>query len=264
MNYNHCHYSTLQEHVGTLKNMPERCWYRCVPCKKTHMIRDGERIVLILSSSQLYKWFTNMDGCVKVLHVDNLQIAGTRIPELLMALKTEYSEACRPNDILVIAGEIDVYDEMVPEIKANMKELKRWANRQNKDNTCAFVTIPMIPFDTKGIPIITKMRQAITDLNERIRLMNGDATPPQFHSWGVHGTGYKEGTQLAFKNSDWVEALLGENMRGSGSLALRTSKVIPQGRACLKYFRILYKLDQKTGRKPYPVHTAEERRCLRN
>ena len=114
-----------------------------------------------LSSSQLYKWFTNLDECLKGLHVDYLQIASAKIPELLMALKTEYSEALRPIDLLVSACEIDVYDTMVPEIEANMKELNTWVIRQNIDSTCAFVTIPMVPVVTKGVPIILRMRQAV-------------------------------------------------------------------------------------------------------
>ena len=38
MTYNHCHYSTLLEPVEILIDKPEGCWYRCVPCMKTHMI----------------------------------------------------------------------------------------------------------------------------------------------------------------------------------------------------------------------------------
>ena len=48
---------------------------------------------------------------------------------------------------------------------------------QNINNTCAFVTVPMIPFDKNGVPIITAMRQTIYDLNFKIQRMNGELTP---------------------------------------------------------------------------------------
>ena len=61
-----------------------------------------------------------------------------------------------------------------------MLELKRWVMDQNSTYTCAFVTVLMILFVLKGVPIIKTMRQSIYDLNFKIRRMNGEMTPRYF------------------------------------------------------------------------------------
>ena len=66
------------------------------------MIQDGEHIPLILQHNNQHK-----HDRAEMFHIDYLQIASAKIPELLMALKTENCNATRLLDVLVIAGETD-------------------------------------------------------------------------------------------------------------------------------------------------------------
>ena len=139
--------------------------------------------------------------------------------------------------------------------------MKRWVLDQNSNNTCAFVTVPMIPFDKNGVLIIKAMTQTIFDINFKIQRMNGELTPPHFHSWGVRSTGHEEGTKFRPKTGLWAEMLL---VRGSGSAVLRDPKVICQVKACLKYFPIMYKLDRPMVTPTQANKTVEEKRQLQN
>ena len=98
--YHHDHYSSLHERV---KNYPpERDHkYKCIPCKKVHMVNEGERVPLILSSTSIFKWFEKAPSTeFEMMHVDYIQIYGAKIRDLFMALRTEYSEENRPLDII--------------------------------------------------------------------------------------------------------------------------------------------------------------------
>ena len=58
--------------------------------------------------------------------MDYIQIPGAKIRDLLIALRTEYGKEDRPIDVLVAAGEIDVFTMTVPEIENDVKSLKSW------------------------------------------------------------------------------------------------------------------------------------------
>ena len=81
----------------------------------------------------------------------------------------------------MIAGEVYVYDLPSGSIAAQMAELNAWVKGLNPKNMCAFTTIPMIPIDTKEVPIVLNMRWSIYDLNFKIlNELNGVLTPSSF------------------------------------------------------------------------------------
>ena len=53
--------------------------YRCDPCKKAHLVNDGERVPLIITSTSIYKWFDKVTDHDFRLHVDYIQIPGSKI-----------------------------------------------------------------------------------------------------------------------------------------------------------------------------------------
>ena len=91
-----------------------------------------------------------------------------------------------------------------------------------------------------------------------------ESTPPKFNAWGVKETGYEKGSKTRYRNSDWAELLLGENTRGCNTKCFKKSKNIAQGRACIKFFRVKYELDEKTERPAQTTKTQEEKTKERN
>ena len=77
---------------------------------------------------------------------------------------------------------------------------------------------------------------------------NDDLTPPLFNTWGVKDTGFEEGSKLTPRSSDWTEVLFGENTRRCNSKAFKSSRIVGQGKACVKYYRVMYELEEKTER----------------
>ena len=98
------------------------------------------------------------------------------------------------------------------------------------------------------------MRQSLID----------DLTPPQFNTWGVKETGFEKGTRMRQWTSDWTELLFGDNTRGSNAKCFKQSKIVAQGRACIKFFRVRYDLDEKTDRPVQRRLSPDERKRVRN
>ena len=123
----------------------------------------------------------------------------------------------------------------------------------------------MLPTDNNGMPFTKVMRQRVYDLNFILQRTNGMLAPPHFHAWGAKCTGSQEGTVYTPRRGDWTLVLLGESRaQGSGSTALKWSKVICQGRECMKYFWLLYKLEALARRQWTEQRTEEESRQRRN
>ena len=91
---------------------------------------------------------------------------------------------------------------------------------------------------------------------------NDDLTPPLFNTWAVKDTGFEEGSKLTPRSLDWTEVLLGENTRRCNSKAFKNSRILEQGKACVKYYRVMYKLDEKIERPNHiKVPKAEKRKA---
>ena len=55
-----------------------------------HLVRDGERVPLILTSNAIYKWWES-EKRQDDMHVDYIQIPGATVKKLFLALKTKYT-----------------------------------------------------------------------------------------------------------------------------------------------------------------------------
>ena len=123
------------------------------------------------------------------MHADYIQIYGSKIRDILMALKTEYTHESRPLDVVVAAGEIDISMVTVDEVIKDVKELKKWVMDKNPDNTCAFVGVNMPPHDKNGLPQTTLMRRRCYDMNSKFMELNIPLMAPQCGAWGArHST----------------------------------------------------------------------------
>ena len=263
--YKHKHYSTLHDRICWYESHEAGPLYQCKPCKKLHLIRDAERVPLIVTSTAIYKWWeteTKLDE----LHIEYIQIPGASVKELLVALKTEYTMEKRPLDVLVIAGEIDTSWNMGEAIFSELLLMRNWILKKNKANTCAFSTIPTIPHEIIGAPALSLLKIRTHDLNARIMRQNqiDESTPRKFNTWGVKETGYEEGTKTRYRTSDWAELLFGDNTRGGNAKCFKQSKTVAQGRACLKFFGVKYDLDEKTKRPVQRTKSPEEKKRVRN
>ena len=221
---------------------------------------------LIVTSTSIYKWWETENDRLDGLHIEYIQIPGASIKELLLALKTEYAMEKRPLDVLVIAGEIDTHWNTGEAIFTDLMTMRNWIRKKNKTNTCAFSTIPSMPVEIVGAPALSYLKIRTVDLNSRIMRQSqiDDLTPPQFNTWGVKETGFEQGSRMRQRTSDWTELLFGDNTRGSNAKCFKQSKIVTQGRACIKFFRVRYELDEKIDR---PVHNRlppEERRKMKN
>ena len=117
-------------------------------------MNDGERVPLILTSTSIYKWFEKVSGQDFKMHVDYIQIPGSKIRDLLIALK-----------------------------------MKKWVMDKNPDNTCAFVGVNMPPHDKNGLPQTALMRKRCYTLNGKYMELNGPLMAPQWGASGArHGT----------------------------------------------------------------------------
>ena len=163
MDYKHRHFSSKKERVTKLCENPGDIFYNCTLCGKTHLTRDGERIPLIITSILLFEWFRYKPDRNEEVHIDYIQIA-----DLFLALRTEYSEANRPLDVLVIAGQEDILTTGTDEVMSALMDLKRWVIQHNVENTCEFVTLPVSPNPTNNDMLVTMYRQVIWDLNSRL------------------------------------------------------------------------------------------------
>ena len=263
--YSHKHYSTLHERIKWYESYEMGPLYSCKPCKKMHLVRDGERVALILTSNSIYKWWET-EKRQDDMHIDYIQIPGATVKELLLALKTEYMHEKRPMDVLVIAGEVDTTWNSGESIYFTLESIKEWVLKKNLHNTCVFSTIPIIPNDVRGVTALTLLKIRTHDLNKRITRSNqiAGSTPPRFNSWGVKETGYEEGSKTKFKKGDWQEILLDENTRGCNSLCFKKQKQVAQGRACMTWFRIKYGLEAPVAKSVQIEKTVTEKRKLNN
>ena len=101
------------------------------------------------------------------LHIDYLQIGGAKVLNLLRALRTEYSKVTRLLDLLVIAGEVDLYKAPATTVIGHLEKLKAWIVKQNLDSTCAFVTLPITPFDSEDVPMVVNIRNQTQHLYQK-------------------------------------------------------------------------------------------------
>ena len=263
--YNHKHYSSLHDRINWYENNDTGPMYKCTPCKKMHLVRDAERVPIIVTSNSIYKWW-EMEKRQDGMHVDYIQIPGATVKELFLALKTEYMMELRPMDVLVISGEIDTTWSTGDSIYTGLQTIRTWVLKKNKDNTCVFSAIPTIPHDVTGAPALSILKMRTHDLNERIMRQNQiiGSTPPKFNTWGVKETGYGENVRPRFKNSDWEEVLLGENTKGCNAKCFSKAKTLSQGRACMTWFRIKYELEMPVEKVIQNDRTSEEKRIHRN
>ena len=111
---------------------------------------------------------------------------------------------------------------------------------QNPSNTCAFVTIPPIPLESRGGKLVIHMKQAVWDMNNMLMAMNKEyeesKKAPRFMAWGVHDAGYVDKGPITFKHAHWI--ILDNNPLGSSSKILQQSKITAQGNGCQKFFKV--------------------------
>ena len=146
-------------------------------------------------------------------------------------------------------------------IISHLENLKSWVMKQHSRSTCGLVTLPMTPFDTKEVQLVVNMIKQTHELNTYIkRELNGDLMPPESHT-SVRNTGFEEGSRVVTKHNDWT----GENVvKSDAAKCFTKSRQLALGNACVKYFKIKYKLTKKV---PRPVHEEQpfsETRRIRN
>ena len=74
-----------------------------------------------------------------------------------------------------------------------------------------------------------------------------------------------EGTEYTPRSGSWTTVMFGEErVHGSGSTVLKNNRVLSQGRSCMKYFRLLYKLEELVPQPWRERLTDEEKREKRN
>ena len=61
-----------------------------------------------------------------------------------------------------------------------------------------------------------------------------------------------------------AELLFGDNTRGGNAKCFKQSKTVAQGRACIKFYRVKYELDEKTERPVQRTKSPEEKKRVRN
>ena len=89
-------------------------------------------------------------------------------------------------------------------------------------------------------------------------------TPPQFNTWGVKDAGFEKGSKMTQRTSDWTEVLFGDNTRGSNSKVFKRSKIVAQGKACIKFFKVMYELEEKIVRPIHKKVSKDEKRIAKN
>ena len=104
------------------------------------------------------------------------------------------------------------------------------------------------------------------DWNSKIMLQSekDKMTPLKFNTWGVKDTGFEKGSRMTQQTADWMEVLFGENTRGSNSKVFKRAKIVAQGNACVKFFKVMYELEEKIVRSIHKKVSKEEKRTAKN
>ena len=203
------------------------------------------------------------------IHIDYITIPGTTVSELEHAIMAEYSNVHRSVDVLLVGGLNDILrgatdSEIIEDISHFRNSVKSISAGTGDiyQGSFAAATLPFLPKITvkenDQRRIFNNRRDLMVTLTAKIRESNcSDIHPiiptrlaPCFHTWGIrtkkssHFTGPKSLTEgwLTHRMGQWRETKLNDMLHLEGNARIR------MGRACIEYYKAIYRITECRAR----------------
>ena len=267
----HTHNSSKDYRIAA----PADIWgnYHCFTCKNTpHSHKIGTRYPVLVSSSILNNW----QGCRSMtgyqgddIHIDYITIPGATVRELEHAFMAEYSNVHRPVDVLLVGGLNDILrgatdSEIIEDISHFRNSVKSISAGTGDIHQGSFAaaTLPFPPkitvIENDQRRIVNNRRDLMVSLTAKIRESNcSDMHPiiptrlaPCFHTWGIRTKKSSHFTGPKTLMEGWLTHRMGQwrETRPKDMLHLENNARIRMGRACIEYYKAIYRITECRAR----------------
>ena len=254
--------------------------YLCINCETAvHHYKSSTRVPLLVSSSTLHCWtgrrFIDVQYAGNPFHLDHLTIPGATLSVLQQAVYSEYRKCDIPIDILLVGGLNDILkDHSIQEIMCDLGSFKDMVQSWDHRNTFAISTLPFPPKISYlgGDPayhkralltggsdkffLLNAVTSRIIDLNNQGNRPLHTSRAPRFHTWGLRNPTDNNlpygacslGSLGQHRSAQWREE------DSLDQLHLNNHVRVRMGKSVIKYFTIIYGLNQEVQLEEQPDH----------